>query len=61
MNNCNTYKGISLLASAYKTCAKIITGCSNVISEALLREQEQHSFRKGRFCADCVFILKQIL
>jgi hypothetical protein len=41
-------------------CAKIITRWLNVISEALLRE-EQHGFRKGRSCSNCVFVLRQII
>jgi hypothetical protein len=59
-NDCNNYIGICLLTSAYKVYAKIITRRLNVISEALLHD-EQHGFRKGRSCSDCVFVMKQII
>jgi hypothetical protein len=59
-NACNSYRGICLLTSAYKVYAKIITKRLNVISKALLHE-EQHGFRKGRSCSDCVFVMRQII
>ena len=59
-NDCNNYRGISLLNVAYKIFAKIITRRINVLSEVLISET-QHGFRKGRSCSDCVFILKQII
>jgi hypothetical protein len=59
-NDCNNYRGICLRTSAYKVYAKIITRRLNVISEALLHE-EQHGFRKGRSCSNCVFVMRQII
>lgn len=57
---CNNYRGISLLNTAYKIYAKIITRRLNTISEVLINGV-QHGFRRGRSCSDCVFILKQII
>lgn len=54
------YRGITLLDSAYKIYAKIVTRRINVINEALLKE-EQCGFRKGRSCSDCVFIIQQLI
>jgi sorting nexin-29 len=57
--DCNNYRGISMLNSAYKIYAKnIVTRCLNTITEVLLQE-EQHGFRRGRSCADCTFTIRQ--
>jgi hypothetical protein len=56
-NNCNNYWGISLLTATYKICAKIITRHLNGISEVVLSE-EQHGFRKGCSCMDCILAIK---
>lgn len=58
--DCNNYRGISLLNSAYKIYAKIITNRLNTITEALLTE-EQNGFRQNRSCIDGVFTLAQII
>ena len=56
----NNYRGISLLNSAYKTYAKIITNRLNTITETLLLE-EQNGFRQNRSCIDGVFTLAQVI
>ncbi|KAJ4431013.1 hypothetical protein ANN_19606 [Periplaneta americana] len=58
--NPNNYRGISLLNSTYKLYAKIITRRLNTISETKL-DEIQCGFRKGRSCADCVFVMQQII
>lgn len=58
-NNCENYRGISLLNSIYKVYAKIINKRLKVISENLLSE-EQCGFRTGRSTSDNVFILQQL-
>lgn len=59
-DECKNYRGISLLNTSYKIFAKIITRRLNIISEVLLNN-EQHGFRRGRACTDCIFIVKQII
>jgi hypothetical protein len=58
--NCNSYWGTSLLLAAHKSYAKIITRRLNGISEVLL-SKEQHGFRKGSSCMDCILAIKQII
>jgi hypothetical protein len=57
-NNCNNYQGNRLLTAAHKICAKMrhFSG----ISEVLL-SKEQHGFRKGCACMDCILTIKQII
>ena len=59
-NNCNNYRGISLLNSCYKLYAKILGSRVKSIMETLLLEA-QHGFRKGRSCSDCIFTIVQLL
>lgn len=59
-NDCNNYRGISLIDTAYKVYAKVIQQRLQNISENLLIE-EQNGFRKGRSCTDNTFIVKQII
>lgn len=56
----NNYRGICLLNTSYKLFSKIITRRLNKITEVLLKEN-QYGFRNGRSCADCVFIMKQLI
>jgi sorting nexin-29 len=57
---CENYRGISLLNEGYKIYAKIITARLQKIIKAIMLE-EQSGFRKGRLCADNIFILKQLI
>lgn len=59
-NNCDNYRGISLLNSAYKIYAKIINERLKTITDTLL-EEEQAGFRKGRSSTDNIFVLKQLI
>jgi hypothetical protein len=53
--NCEHYRGIRLLCAAYKLYTKIISKRISVISELLLKE-EQNGFRRGRSCMDSIHI-----
>jgi hypothetical protein len=58
-SKCENYIGISLLNEGYKIYAKIITARLQKTIEAIILE-EQSGFRKGRLCADNIFIVKQL-
>ena len=59
-NNCDHYRGISLLNTGYKIYSKIITRRLRNIIEAIILE-EQSGFRQNRSCIDNVFSLQQII
>lgn len=59
-SNCENYRGISLLNTAYKIYSKIVTARLNKIAENILME-EQTGFRGGRSCTDNTFTIKQII
>jgi len=59
-NNCENYRGISLLNAIYKIYSRVINNRLKSITEAIIGE-EQHGFRKGRSTNDNVFIIKQII
>lgn len=59
-NNCENYRGISLLNTSYKLYTKMINERLKTITEEIILE-EQNGFRKGRSCNDNVFTIKQII
>jgi sorting nexin-29 len=58
--NCENYREISLLNSAYKVYSRIINQQLKTITDILL-EEEQAGFRKGRSCTDNNFVIKQLI
>ena len=60
LNNCNNWRGITLLSIPSKILAKVII---RRISEAIDQRlrQEQAGFRKGRGCTDQIFTLRNII
>ena len=63
-NQCENYRGISLLNVAYKVYGQIVNNrlipYNRVIADTLLLE-EQNGFRKGRSCIGNVIIIRQII
>jgi hypothetical protein len=59
-NVCCNYRDISLLNTGYKIYTKILNTRLQTVTGAILLEN-QSGFRKGRFCIDTVFALKQII
>ena len=59
-SNCENYRGITLLPTAYKLFANIIR---NKLNEYLGDEmiEEQCGFRKGSSCTDAIFTVQQII
>jgi len=59
-SKCENYRGITLLPTAYKLFANIIR---NRLSEYLEDEmvKEHCGFRKGRSCADAIFMVQEIM
>ena len=57
-DDCNNYRGISLVDTAYKVYTRIINKRLQMIAENLISE-EQSGFRKGRSCTDNTFILNE--
>ena len=59
-SKCHNDRGITLLPTAYKLFANIIT---NRLNEHLKDEmvEEQCDFRKGRSCTDAIFTVQQIM
>jgi len=59
-SKCETYRGITLLPTAYKLFANIIR---NKLNEYLGDEmiEEQRGFRKGRSRTDAIFTVQQII
>ncbi len=58
--NCKNYRGISLLAIAYKLMERILLNRILSIREMFTREN-QAGFRPGRSCTDQIFSLRQII
>ena len=58
--DCNNYRGISILNVCYKIYASILKNRLNVIMESIISEA-QNGFRKGRSCTDCTFTASQII
>src|SRR5215469_2214236 len=59
-SNCENYRGITLLPTAYKLFAIIIKNRLNEHVEDKMAE-EQCGFRKGRSCTDAIFTVQQII
>ena len=60
LNSCNNWRGITLLSIPSKILAKIIVQrLSDAVDQQLRKEQA--GFRKGRGCADKIFILRNII
>ena len=59
-NNCDNYRGISLLNTGYKIYSRLLTKRLKEIIEVILSE-EQSGFRNGRSCIDNIFSLQQII
>jgi len=59
-SKCENYRGITLLPTAYRLFAYIIT---NRLNERLEDEmvEEQCGFRMGCSCADAIFTVQQII
>ena len=60
LNNCNKWRGITLLSIPSKILAKIIVNRMSTTIDKCLRE-EQADFRKGRGCTDQFFALRNII
>ena len=60
LNNCNNWRGITLLSIPSKILAKIIINRISTATDEYLRE-EQAGFRKGRGCTDQIFVLRNII
>lgn len=58
--NCKNYRGISLLAIAYKLMERILLNRILPIRELYTREN-QAGFRPGRSCTDQIFSFRQII
>ena len=60
LNDCNNWRGITLLSVPSKIMAKIIM---NRIAEAVdhILRQEQAGFRRNRGCTDQIFVLRNII
>jgi len=59
-NNCDNYRGISLLNAGYKIFANIIRNKLYSYYEQILGE-EQNGYRKGRSCCDGYFTMKILI
>jgi hypothetical protein len=59
-SNCENYRGITLLPTAYKLVVNIIKNRLNEYLEEELVE-EQCGFRKGRSYTDAIFTAQQIM
>ena len=60
LNDCNNWRGITLLSVPSKIMAKIIIRrMSDAVDKSLRKEQA--GFRKGRGCADQIFTLRNII
>jgi len=59
-SNCENYRGITLLPTAYKLVVNIIKNRLNEYLEEELVE-EQRCFRKGRSYTDAIFTAQQIM
>ena len=60
LNDCNNYRGITLLSVPSKILSKIIMNrISNAVDKTL--RQEQAGFRKNRGCIDQIFTIRNII
>ena len=60
LNDCNNWRGITLLSIPSKILAKVIINRMSAAVEKSLR-REQAGFRKGKGCADQIFTLRNII
>lgn len=60
LQQCDNWRGISLLDVAGKVFARLIQERLSSIAERLLPDS-QCGFRKGRGCVDMVFVARQLL
>ena len=60
LNDCNNWRGITLLSIPCKILAKIIINRLSNVVDSRLRE-EQAGFRKGKGCFDQIFALRNII
>ena len=60
LNDCNNWRGITLLSIPSKILAKIIINRLSNVVDSRLRE-EQAGFRKGKDCIDQIFALRNII
>jgi hypothetical protein len=58
--DCNNYRGISLLNIVYKVYTKIIAPRLNTINEHVLSEK-QCRFCKQHSCSECIFVKEQLI
>jgi hypothetical protein len=59
-HDCSSYRGISPPNSCYEVYYKILSNRISKIAENVILEN-QHGFRKGRSCTDCIFALTQLI
>ena len=60
LNDCNNWRGITLLSIPSKILAKIIINRLSNVVDSRLRE-EQAGFRKAKGCIDQIFALRNII
>ena len=60
LNDCNNWRGITLLSIPSKILAKIIINRLSNVVDSRLRE-EQAGFKKGKGCVDQIFSLRNII
>ena len=60
LKQCDHWRGISLLDVVGKVLGRIVQGRLQVIAEKILPES-QSGFRKGRGCADMIFVARQLV
>ncbi|KAJ8356898.1 hypothetical protein SKAU_G00196920 [Synaphobranchus kaupii] len=60
LQNCNNWRGITLLSIPSKVFCRILLGRIDTAIDTKLR-QEQAGFRKGRGCTDQIFTLRNII
>lgn len=58
-DECNRYRGTSLLSEAGKLCRRVLTETKNMTEKSV---GEKHvGFREGRGCADQIFALQMLI
>lgn len=60
LGDCNSWRGIAIFSLTSKVFGRIILQHITTAVDDILR-QEQAGFRKGKFCVDHKFVLRQIL
>ena len=60
LKQCDYWRGICLLDVVGKVLGRIVQGRLQVIAEKILPES-QSGFRKGRGCADMIFVARQFV